>query len=268
MTKKIWNVALYTRVSTDDKGQETERQVERLTKEVASWNSEEEEWRIVKVYRDEESAFKREAYFKRTDYHQMLADAKAKLFNCLVVESQDRFSRLSVLSAFRDMSKIVEDYGIRYKSISERLDSSNREVFDIYLAVMQSQANQWSRNQSSKVKSGIQRKQRNADGSWKIPHGNAILSAKLLSDGTVDRIIYLRSQGYSIPRISKEVYYWKRDNKVKKFVSWGFVCKVLRDFHGTGSNSLVVEIPKNQSFTVEVSGEKEVIPKPPETSLS
>ena len=76
--------ALYTRVSTRDKGQETANQLHELRKLCTAQG-----WTIVSEYEDHESGGKAD----RSQFKAMMTDAAKRKFDVVLFWALDRFSR-------------------------------------------------------------------------------------------------------------------------------------------------------------------------------
>ena len=103
-------VAIYARVSTKNKGQDTENQFNVL-KEYC----EKIEYHIYNVYVDEESG----ATSDRQQFQQMFEDASKRKFKLLLFWSLDRFSRLGSRQTIFLLQRL-DDYHVSYKSYTEQ----------------------------------------------------------------------------------------------------------------------------------------------------
>src|SRR5918992_4777628 len=101
---------LWLRVSTDSKGQDPALQLADL-----EGVYQQRDWRVVKAYEVEESAFGRTP---RQQFQAMLEDARKGKFDILVVWSLDRFSREGEWSVSRIMAAL-QGWNIRFYSYSE-----------------------------------------------------------------------------------------------------------------------------------------------------
>lgn len=262
MENKQQLVSFYVRVSTKDKGQELEQQITELNREVAIWNARGENWKVYKIYSDKVSASKLGEYEKRIGLKEMFEDARKHEFDCLLIWSQDRFSRLDILQAYRDLIRLVLDYKIRYRTVVGHLDSTgDPTTFNIMLAIKQEEAKEYSKNLSRNVTRGINSGYKDDAGNWVKPWGNAILSERLISSGIIQQILTLQKNGKSYSEIKQEVYYYTKKGN-KRFVSKGFISKVIAisknslTVHETPSELLEQNIPKNELFIKEVFGEQ------------
>jgi DNA invertase Pin-like site-specific DNA recombinase len=118
-------VAIYARVSTKDKGQDTENQLHQL-REFA-----ERHGTIYKVYTDQESGGKAE----RAEFKTLLLEAYQKKFDLVVFWRLDRFSREGALATLRYL-KELKDHGVNYKSFTEPYLDSLGPFGDVIVSML------------------------------------------------------------------------------------------------------------------------------------
>src|SRR5260370_37705378 len=107
-------ISLYARVSTKDKGQETENQLVQLRDFAAKQG-----WAIMREYIDHETGSKSD----RAEFQSMFADASRRKFDLLLFWSLDRLSREGALETLQHLQRLTS-YGVGYKSFTEQyLDS-------------------------------------------------------------------------------------------------------------------------------------------------
>jgi DNA invertase Pin-like site-specific DNA recombinase len=107
-------IALYARVSTKDKGQDTENQLVQLREFAAK-----QDWQITREYIDRETG----GTSDRAQFQAMFADASRRKFDLLLFWSLDRLSREGVLETLQHLNRLTS-YGVGYKSFTEQyLDS-------------------------------------------------------------------------------------------------------------------------------------------------
>jgi DNA invertase Pin-like site-specific DNA recombinase len=102
--------ALYARVSTDDKGQNPQVQLDQLRKFCQDAN-----WEITTEYVDYASACD---FIKRKEWARLMKDASMRKFNVVLVWKLDRMCRSCI-----DGTKILETlraYGIAFRSMTEQ----------------------------------------------------------------------------------------------------------------------------------------------------
>jgi DNA invertase Pin-like site-specific DNA recombinase len=118
-------VAIYARVSTKDKGQDTENQLQQL-REFA-----ERHGTIYQVYTDHESGGKAD----RTAFKTLLLEAYQQQFDLVVFWRLDRFSREGALATLRYL-KELKDHGVNYKSFTEPYLDSLGPFGDVIVSML------------------------------------------------------------------------------------------------------------------------------------
>ena len=101
--------AIYARVSTQHKGQETANQLLQLRECCHAQNLS-----IFREYEDHESGAK----YERSGFQEMLRDAAARRFDVLFFWSLDRLTREGTLATLKYM-ELLETYGVRWRSLTE-----------------------------------------------------------------------------------------------------------------------------------------------------
>jgi DNA invertase Pin-like site-specific DNA recombinase len=125
-------VAIYARVSTQDKGQSVDNQLPdlRAYAQVCGYT-------IYKEYTEEESG----GTANREKFKQLFADAHKRRFDMVLFWSLDRFSREGALPTLQHLNTL-ESYGVGYKSYTEQcLDSTGifKEAVVSILAIVAKQ---------------------------------------------------------------------------------------------------------------------------------
>jgi DNA invertase Pin-like site-specific DNA recombinase len=118
-------VAIYARVSTKDKGQDTENQLHQLRAFA------EQHGTIYQVYTDQESGGKSE----RSEFRRLLLEAYQKKFDLVVFWRLDRFSREGALATLRYL-KELKDHGVDYKSFTEPYLNSLGPFGDVIVSML------------------------------------------------------------------------------------------------------------------------------------
>ena len=124
--------ALYARVSTQHKGQETANQLLQLRECCQA-----QHWSVLQEYEDHESGGKSE----RTAFQQMLRDAAARRFDVLFFWSLDRLTREGTLATLKYL-ELLESYGIRWRSLTEPWIDSAGPFRDVIISLLASLAKQ------------------------------------------------------------------------------------------------------------------------------
>jgi DNA invertase Pin-like site-specific DNA recombinase len=118
-------VAIYARVSTKDKGQDTENQLYQLRAFA------EQHGTIQQVYTDQESGGKAE----RSEFKELLLEAYQHKFDLVVFWRLDRFSREGALATLRYL-KELKDLGVNYKSFTEPYLDSLGPFGDVIVSLL------------------------------------------------------------------------------------------------------------------------------------
>src|SRR5215469_15968075 len=108
-------VALYARVSTKDKGQDTENQLRQLRQFAGTQG-----WTVVHEYVDCATGKRSD----REQFQKMFSAASQRQFDVLLFWSLDRLSREGVVETLNHLQRLT-GYGVNYRSFSEQyLDST------------------------------------------------------------------------------------------------------------------------------------------------
>jgi DNA invertase Pin-like site-specific DNA recombinase len=118
-------VAIYARVSTKDRGQDTENQLHQLR------TFAEQHGTIYQVYTDQESGGKAD----RTEFKHLLFAAYQQKFDLVVFWRLDRFSREGALATLRYL-KELKDHGVNYKSYTEPYLDSLGPFGDVIVSML------------------------------------------------------------------------------------------------------------------------------------
>jgi DNA invertase Pin-like site-specific DNA recombinase len=140
-------VAIYTRVSTKDKDQTTENQVQPLEAFCSAHG-----WPIVARYTDHVSGKSSD----RTGFQQLFSDAGRRQFDLVLFWSLDRFSREGVLETLRYLERLTAA-GVGWKSYTEQYLDSCGIFKDAVLAILAVIAKQERIRMSERVSAGMQR---------------------------------------------------------------------------------------------------------------
>jgi len=143
-------IAIYARVSTDDKGQDPENQLRQLRQWCANAGHE-----LVHEYVDHESG--RKGVNGRKQFAALFEDAHKRKFDCVLFWALDRFTREGMVPTILHLQRLAS-CGVGFHSYTEpHLATDNELVRDILLAVMASLAKQESKRMSERVKAGMAR---------------------------------------------------------------------------------------------------------------
>jgi len=143
-------VAIYARVSTDNKGQDPENQLRQLR----SW-CERMGYRVAAEYVEHESGGK--GADQRREYARLFADAARREFDMVLVWALDRFSRNGMAATVVDLQRL-SSYGVSFHSYTEEhLSTENELVRNILLATLASLAKLEREKISQRTKAGLER---------------------------------------------------------------------------------------------------------------
>jgi DNA invertase Pin-like site-specific DNA recombinase len=138
-------VALYARVSTKDRGQDTENQLVQLREFAASQG-----WAVYREFVDHATGKNDD----RVQFQAMFADASKRRFDCLLFWSLDRLSREGVLETLQHLNRLTA-CGIGYKSFTEQYFDSCGVFKDAVIAIMATIAKQERVRLSERTKAGL-----------------------------------------------------------------------------------------------------------------
>jgi DNA invertase Pin-like site-specific DNA recombinase len=138
-------IAIYARVSTKDKGQETENQSSQLLEFAAK-----QQWEIYDNYIDRESGAKSD----RVEFQRMFADASKRKFDLVLFWSLDRLSREGVLETLQHLNRLTS-YGVGFKSYTEQYFDSCGIFKDAVIAILATVAKQERVRLSERTKAGL-----------------------------------------------------------------------------------------------------------------
>ena len=147
-------VAIYARVSTDDKGQYPENQLRQLRDWCARMA-----YPVVREYVEHENGGKGVA--DRNQLSTMFAGAARREFDLLLVWSLDRFSREGMAATGAHLQRLAS-HGVAFRSYTEEhLSTENELVRNILLAVLASLAKLEREKISQRTKAGLERARAN-----------------------------------------------------------------------------------------------------------
>ncbi len=138
--------AVYARVSTKDKGQETENQLRQL-REFAALQG----WTVYREYVDHETGKNDD----RAEFQAMFRDASQRKFDVLLFWALDRLSREGVLETLQHLNRLTS-YGVGYRSFTEQYFDSCGIFRDAVIAIIATVAKQERVRISQRVKAGLE----------------------------------------------------------------------------------------------------------------
>jgi DNA invertase Pin-like site-specific DNA recombinase len=141
-------IAIYARVSTDDKGQDPENQLVQLKEWCAKC-----EHTIVNEYIDYESG----RTDRRKEFNRLFEDAHRRSFDIILFWALDRFSREGMVPTIIHLQRLAA-CGVGFHSFTEaHLATDNELVRNILLALLASLAKVEAQKISERTKAGMAR---------------------------------------------------------------------------------------------------------------
>ncbi len=154
MSTPTVRVALYSRVSTTDKGQDAENQLGPLRA-----FCERQGYTVAGEYVDRESG--RKGKRERAAFARLFEDAAHRRFDLVLFWSLDRFSREGIRKTILYLQQL-DGLGVRFKSYTEAyLDTDNELVSHILLGVLSYFAELEAKKISERTKAGLDRARAN-----------------------------------------------------------------------------------------------------------
>ena len=143
-------IALYARVSTKDKGQDHENQLQELRQFVRRKSG--EGWKVVHEYTDQASGKSAD----RPAFRRLFEDASRKHFDLVLFWSLDRFSREGVLETLQHLQRL-SGHGVDWWSYREEYLRSIGPFKEAVLAILAAVAKQERIRLSERVHAGLRR---------------------------------------------------------------------------------------------------------------
>jgi DNA invertase Pin-like site-specific DNA recombinase len=148
--ERFMRVAIYARVSTDDKGQTPENQLRELRAWCASSGH-----TITGEFVEYESG--RKGTEKRKQFAALFDDAAKKKFDCVLFWALDRFSREGMTKTIAHLQRL-NSHGVAFHSYTEpHLATDNELVRNILLALLSSLAKVEAQKISDRTRAGMAR---------------------------------------------------------------------------------------------------------------
>ena len=143
--QKAVRVALYSRVSTKDKGQDVRNQTDQLRE-----FCERQGWQIVQEFTDRASGKRGD----RVQFQAMFEAASRREFDAVLFWSLDRFTREGTLPTLQYLQRL-DSYGVAYRSHTESWLDSLGPFKDVVLALLATLAKQERVRLSERVTAGL-----------------------------------------------------------------------------------------------------------------
>jgi len=144
---KTTRVAVYSRVSTKDKGQEVENQLRQLRDFCLRQG-----WTIVHEYVDRASG----KHSDREQFQALFAAASRREFDVVLFWALDRFSREGVFNTLQHLQRLTS-YGVGYRSFTEQYLDSCGLFKDAVISILATIAKQERIRLSERTIAGLER---------------------------------------------------------------------------------------------------------------
>jgi DNA invertase Pin-like site-specific DNA recombinase len=144
-------IVLYARVSTKDRGQDTENQLSQLREFCGK-----QDWTVTHEYVDHVSG---KTADKRPQFQAMFTAASRREFDLVLFWSLDRFSREGVLPTLKHLEQLTS-YGVAWKSYTEQYFDSCGIFRDAVISIAATLAKQERLKISERTIAGLQRAKR------------------------------------------------------------------------------------------------------------
>jgi DNA invertase Pin-like site-specific DNA recombinase len=177
-------VAIYSRVSTKDKGQDVQNQLRQLRNFCARQGYE-----IVREYVDHASG----KLSDRDAFQELFAGASRREFDVVLFWALDRFSREGVFKTLQHLERLTS-YGIGYRSFTEQFLDSCGMFRDTVVSILASIAKQERVRLSERTVAGLERAR---------AHGRIGGRPRVVCDRR--KVLVLREAGKSLGQISAEL---------------------------------------------------------------
>jgi DNA invertase Pin-like site-specific DNA recombinase len=177
-------IALYARVSTKDKGQDTENQLQQLRD-----FCQRQGWNIAHEYVDHLSGKNGD----RPEFKKMFDAASRKEFDCLLFLSLDRLSREGVFKTLQYLQQLTA-YGVNWRSYTEQYLDSTGFFRDAVIGILAAVAQQERIRISERTIAGLDRARRQGQQLGRPKADINILKARKL-----------RAEGLSFGEISRRL---------------------------------------------------------------
>lgn len=141
-------IAIYSRVSTKDKGQDTENQLRQLR----DFCSKQESWTIAREYIDRVSG----KHGDREQFQDMFSAASRREFDVVLFWALDRFSREGVYTTLQHLQRLTS-YGVGYRSFPEQYLDSCGLFKDAVISILATIAKQERIRLSERTIAGLER---------------------------------------------------------------------------------------------------------------
>jgi len=223
------NIAIYIRTSTEE--QEPENQI----KEIELISGKE-----YLLFKEKQSAWKDNV--DREEFIRLKKEIATNKIKSLYVWDLDRlFRNRKKLIEFFEFCKIhrcnVHSYRQQWlEELNNMPEPFNEIMFNLMLHIMGWLAEEESRKKSERVNLAVVK----VDGKKTKSYKGNLWGYHSLGNNVEEKIIELYNQGKKLREIKEKVYYWDKNNN-KKYVSLGFVHKLISKYKKENSSNNQVQ---------------------------
>lgn len=166
---RIYNTALYVRLSKEDSGYDNSDSIEMQQYLLEQYAVAQSDMRVIDVFCDNGWAG---TNFERPDFERMLDAVRKREIDCIVVKDLSRFGRNYVETGYY-LEKIFPFLGVRFVAINDGYDTLKDENGDTLVVSLKNIVNSlFAKDISKKSGSALRQKQKNGEfiGGW-TPYG-------------------------------------------------------------------------------------------------
>ena len=208
MAERIWNVALYARLSHEDGDKEESNSIGSQREMIRDFVRRRTDLAIVQEYVDDGYSG---VNFERPGFRRMMADAQAGTVDCIICKDLSRFAR-NYIDSGRYLEKVFPSMGVRFIAINDSFDSFGAaSQSDSLIIPFKNLINDaYCKDISMKIRSQLDIKRKMGDfigafctyGYKKDPDNKSRLLVDEDAARVVEMIFRLRLQGMSNTRIA------------------------------------------------------------------
>jgi DNA invertase Pin-like site-specific DNA recombinase len=195
VTDALILVFLYARVSTRDKGQDTENQLRQLREFAARQG-----WKIVREFIDHETG----STADRDQFKEMFLQCSQRKAAVVLFWSLDRFTREGALPTLQFLNTLTS-YGVGYRSFTEQYIDSCGIFKDVVIAILATIAKQERVRIQERVLAGMASAKELLDKGLPTKKGKTRWAGRPPITADNVQIVTLRTRGYSLREIAKRV---------------------------------------------------------------
>ena len=152
---RLFNVAIYIRLSREDGDKEESDSVGNQRKLLTEYVNKQDDFILYNVYIDDGFTG---TNFNRPDFQRMIADIEDGKVNCVVVKDLSRFGR-DYIDTGRYLERIFPELGVRFISVTDNIDSI-KQAYDMLLPIKNIFNEQYARDISNKIQATVKSKQK------------------------------------------------------------------------------------------------------------